>query len=535
MMTKETFLQTGPQEACGITAVFSKKDLVISPLVPVLQSRLHHRGRDSAGMASYDHQNATITVYKDTGSVRDAFKGKLIDGELVTDFDFALHNLLSDRAIGHNRYGTSGDEEKDSLNGAQPIIVSWEGKSLALAFNGTIPERERQLLQTRIPEDMHAPGNFDTVDIAQAIVSAHGETWEERIQKGLDGIGGAYSLTILTDEGDVFGLRGPSGTWPLWIGETDESIFFSSESIIDDSSDVSWSEVHAGELVKATRQGVERKQLLKPLERVSRCSLHDVYGAKPDSLMTENIRYRQFRELVGRQLAKEYPLQADVYAGVPNTGVEIAQGFSQQLNVPLTSVFRIADGAERSYIAQDPEAAIEIIKGKFLLQDPALVRDKSIVLIEDSIIKGSTMGGDPDTHRKGIIKLLKDVGAAEVHVLLALPTFVDDCDQGYYIRKPLLAALKREADGEYRNRDVKEIAQYLGADSVHYISVTGLKTVYKKAYGGQETACMACMGEPHPLRRSHEPLPKRSGNIFAKTAPYVIDNKSSVDTMVTVE
>jgi amidophosphoribosyltransferase len=526
--------QAGPQEACGVTAVFSKTETVVSPSIPFMQSRLHHRGRDSAGIAAFDHSTRTIVIYKGIGSVRDVFRGRIVNEELETEFDFASFNLLSAAAIGHNRYGTSGDEDKDSSEAAQPMLANWEDRRLAVAFNGNIPEIERRLLKNRIPDSMPESGNFDTNDIAEAIVSAPGASWEERIKNGMEGVMGAYSITALTDTGEVFGLRGPSGTWPLWVGESADRIVFGSESIIDDADDIVWSEVHAGELVKATLRGVERTQVFTPLAEVTRCALHDVYGAKPESLMSEEVRYRMFRAMVGRTLASEYPVEADVYAGVPNTGLNIAEGYIEALGVSLTPVFETLKDSERSYNSQNPEAAFEIIKGKFKLRDPELVRGKSIALIEDSIIKGSTMGGDPETQRKGIIQHLRDAGAAEVHMLLGLPEFVDECDQGYVVRKDLLAALKQEANGEYRQLTPEAIARNLGADSAGYISIEGLKSVYREVYNGRETACTSCFGGPHPLRTPCIQSEQSVQDLIQSTVPLFIDKVPRVGRMVTV-
>lgn len=504
----------GPQEACGVTAIVSKTGKDITPTIPLMQYELHHRGRDSAGMVAFDQRTGVLTVYTGIGSTGEVFnivKDKAT-GEMETKFDFASRNLLSDRGIGHNRYGTSGNEHKDSDDGAQPMLAEWNGRSVAVAFNGNIPDTEREKLHARLPEGME-PGMFDTEDIVRAIATADGDTWEERIVNGMDGIKGAYSLTILADDGNVYGLRGPSGTWPLWLGETDDRVVLSSESVVDPS--LLWTEVNAGELVKINKSGVEKQQVYVSEE--ARCVLHDVYGAHPESKMTLVETYRQFRERIGKQLAKEYPIEADIYAGVPNTGTQIATGYTKELGKPLTSIFRKLTNEERSYIAQNPEAAENVIKGKFKIAEEILkndvLRGKRIVLIDDSIIKGSTS--------RIINEILLNAGAESIDWISGTSQFEDNCDQGYVVQKKLLVGLENLGDGDYRKRTTKEIAQIIRARSVNYISEEGLR----KTYGPEQNPCLACMGGEHPFHRIN-PV-----TVYDRSTPHV-DKDLEVDTMI---
>lgn len=476
----------GPHEACGITAIFSKTGQDVVPFVVSMQNNLQHRGRDSAGMA-VSNSGSIINTRIGLGKVLEVFpKG----------FDFKANNLSGDRAIGHNRYGTSGDAEKDNADGSQPAVVQWQGQRVAVAYNGNLPEKERIKLRLKLPKDMPKSPNFDTFDIANAIVSAEGNNWEEKIKNGMEGVKGAYSLTILTDKGEIFGLRGPSGHWPLWVGETDDRIIFASETRADASPDIVWTEVMPGELVKATQKGVIKK-IIYASTSLFRCALHDAYGAKPDSLMTKDATYKDFRKQLGRELAKEHPLDADLYIGVPETGLPIADGYAEELG--KTALRLIKSNGVRSFIAPTVGESARIVDGKYEIEDSEQIEGKNVMLIDDSLIRGKTMGGDPTGGMKGVIGLVRAAGAKEVHLGTALAKFVKGCDMGYYIKRNQLIALVKKDDGMYEELDEEAIAQRIGADSVHFLSIEGIKNAYGWAFGDREVACMACMGEPHPL------------------------------------
>lgn len=476
------------QEACGVIANFSKNAEIISPKTPSLQDKLQHRGYDSAGMATFT--NGKINAYVGQGKINEVFP---------ENFDFEEHGLLSDRTIGHNRYGTSGESNKDDTRGSQPVVSEYEGRKLALAYNGNLPDEVRQELKLRIPKELRN-SMFDTEDIANAIVSAEGEVWEERIENGLNGIDLAYSLTILTDDGRVFGLRGPSGTWPLWYGETDSKIIFASETRVCEDEDIKWKEVEPGELVEATIGGVLRKKIFEQVPLL-RCGLHDAYGAREDSLIAEGITYKNFRRELGRELAREHPINVDIITGVPDTALVMAEGYAEELDKKSTILIgkngKNKASKVRGFIAKSLEETIRIINDKYNVNEHA--KGKSVLVIDDSLIRGKTMGGHPEKGLKGVIRRVRDAGAKEVHLAVTLSKFVDGCDMGYYIRKGQLVAVVMDENGHYRERSEQEIAEIIGTDSVRFLSIDGIRRVYEKILGRKDIACMACMGQPYPL------------------------------------
>lgn len=476
-----------PQEACGITGIFSKKGKIVTPLLVSMQDSLQHRGRDAAGIATLDRGTRKINVYKHLGKVKKVFPD---------NFNFGKHGLLSHVGIGHNRYGTSGDDDKDSILGSQPVEAYWNGRSIAIAYNGNLPESERMKLRGNIPEELNRGLNFDTLDIANAIVSSDGRNWEERIKNALKGVYLAYSLTILTDEGELFGLACPSETWPLWAGETDDTIIFASETRVYKGL-IDWQRVRGGQLVKATQKGIEFVQLF-PRATNFRCALHDQYGARGDSMMTEDITYRDFREHLGQLLAREHPIEADIYTGIPRNSISIAEGYVKELGRELTEVFTLIN-KDRSFIARNNDEINAVISGKYAILHPEKLTGKKVLLIDDSLIRGKTAAGDCLKGVKGVINLIRDARASEVHFAVTLPKFTKDCDMGYFIRKDHLIALAKREDGQYEELSEQQIARRIGADGVYYLSMEGVKDAYEWAVGVREVACFHCVGGVHPL------------------------------------
>lgn len=501
-----------PQEACGITAILSKKGLSIAEKLAGMQERLQHRGQDSAGLSTWDGQG-TIRTYRALGHVTEVFS---------PGFDFMAAGLSGNRGIGHNRYGTSGEATKDDVSGAQPMVAEWNGRTVAIAYNGNLPESEREKLKRRIPADLKGGPDFDTADIARAIISASGDSWGEKIRNGLDGVLLAYALTILTDTGEVFGLRGPTGHWPLWVGESDDLIVFASETRVDKNLSLRWREVMPGELVKATVLGVESKNIFPP-KRLSRCLLHDMYGAKPDSIMTfrdgEPVTFDDFRRHAGRMLAREHPIKADLYLGIPNTGLPIADGYAKGLGKVATPGIVIKRSNLRAFIGKNNEEIRDLVNWNLAIEAENVRRlsGKTVVTVDDSLIRGKSAGGDPlngdkeEEHpikrAKGYNYLLREAGAVAVHNLFALPKFVNGCDMGYYIRKGQLVALVRRDDGTYEVLNEEAIATRIGVDSVGFLSPEGVQEAYEWVFGKSDIACMHCMGQPHPLDIIVEEVP----------------------------
>ncbi len=497
------------QAECGITGVLGKNSQDVSASVALYQDRITNRGRDAAGMIGIDPQTGHFSIVKGRGRAKDVFE----------NVQFGPVGFFADRAIGHNRYATSfDDEEKGSDLGIQPIIAEYEGRSIAISYNGNLPDLMRSRLKDKIPSDMDpAPSDIDTYDIARAIISATGETWEEKFQNAMGDIPLAYSLTMLTDDGRLFGLRSPAGTWPLWFTETEDQIILASESRVAPADENVWMSAQPGELIEATPDGVRRTQLLQSLDAFheQRCALNDLYGARYDSLFMEGVSYYDFRVEVGRKIAELFPVDADIIVGVPESGIAYADGYAEALGkVAIEYIVkkRMVDqahddnGSGKSFIAQDHKAMVRMIDGKFDIPNPllgdisTLKRDKA-VLIDDSMIRGNTMGGDAQEGALGVVARMRESGVKDITLILAADKFVEGCDQGYYIRKDQLIAIQTLEDGTTVELTQDEIAAKMGVDKILFFPTEALKDVYEKFTGDRECACMACMGQPHPLEK----------------------------------
>lgn len=445
------------EDKCGVTAWLSKNGSPVAPTTLGMQDKIVHRGEDAFGVATIDTSGRPVVVAR-PGRVRDAFPS-------------ASMLPVGDRMIGHNRYGTSGTIEQ-----MQPVTGEVEGRWITIAHNGNIPDEYRAILRERIPEEFHSQLTFDSAEIAYAIAAALGENWPEKIANALDGVPMAYALTMLTDTGDIYGMVGPSGHWPLWFGENDEGIGLASETrAFPPGSHMR--QIKPGELVHLKQDGATIQRLFLPTGPTARCSLHEVYGAKSDSQRNENETYGDLRYQLGRQLAKEQRekgiaiMGPDVlYVGVPNSGLLVAQGYADELGVKLTDLIQL-DGhkkgrRERSFIAQTVDAMKQIAAEKFRLKKPARVKGKRVVMLDDSVIRGTTT--------TSLDARIKAAGATHVHIISGLPPVLTSCDLGYNIKESQ-GLLALGADHTYRTHE--EMAQALGADSIYFISQAGLEKV----------------------------------------------------------
>lgn len=502
------------QEACGITAAVSKRGVHIAPFIARMQVELENRGRDSAGISVFNSSERKITTYRQLGRPSEV---------LGSNFNFTEHKLYGDRGIGHNRYGTSGGDAKNDIEGSQPMHAQWKDRRLAIAYNGNMPESLLIKLRDKIKNSLgYIPDTkFDTQAILYAIVSAEGDTWPDRIRNALRGIDMAYSITMVTGEGNVYGLKGPSAHWPLLVGESEDAIVLASETSV--GKDMKWREVQGGELVEITPDGIISEQLFYP-EREFRCILHDFYGAKRNSIMTikdgKPIPYEDLRFKAGQLLAHEYPREADLYIGIPETGLDYVEGYVNEISKYSTPAITKLNG-DRSFMGKTEKEIHTVINSKYAVWNSDMVRGKTVVTIDDSNIRGKTAGGSPlrdvfgnngsVKEAKGYVDLLREAGASRVDCLFALPKFVEGCDMGYYILKEQEVALAKDTNGKYIELSFLEIANRIGADSVYYLSIGSVKEAYE--WVGKDGICTNCVGGKHPLDIIEEERQRHSNSI----------------------
>lgn len=493
-----------PQEACGVFGITSTTGSDVATLVPRGINLQQHRGYDSAGIGVSNFEGE-LAFHTGPGLAQDVFP---------EGFDFKEKKLSGPMAIGSNRYGTSElNGDKDHISGAMPVTSEYGEWSAGMVYNGNLPDGMRRRLRSKIPADLLREHSFDSQDIIDALVSAPGESWPDKFRATFHDIPGALSIIVQTKE-KQFAYRGETGTWPLWLGKVSGYLVLASETRVERIFDgeVEWKEVAPGELIEIDRETAKLKsrQIIIPRpEILAECSLHAMYNARPDSTMTitpegKRVTYGEFRGEAGRELARENPnFRADVYVPVPNTGNPIAEAFAAERGTTATYAMRktpderLPKGEEiKGFIQKNGNEAAAVLDRYEV--EGTLIGGLKVAEFDDSLIKGLTAGGEPD--KRGTIRISKDGGATGVHAFFAMPKFVEGCDMGVVIRKNTLIAVEKQGDGAYVVLSDERVAEKIGADSVRYLSVSGLKAIYERTTGKPaEHLCLNCVGGGHPL------------------------------------
>jgi len=418
---------------------------------------LQHRGQESCGIAVSD--NGKITGHKGVGLVREIFDEKEI-----------RHLGKGQMAIGHTRYSTFGTINHTN---AQPLIVQHMNGMLAIAHNGNLTNA----LELR--RELESSGAIFHTTIDSEIISymiirerLHTSSTEEAVSKAMERIEGAYSLVVMS-YGKLIGVRDPHGFRPLVIGKrADGQIIFASETCALDALGAEYiRDVEAGEIVVADANGIHSVKDHCSKFNESICVFEYVYFARPDSYI-HNMSVQKARVNAGRILAREHPVDADVVIGVPDSGLPAAEGFATESGIPLGTGFIKNKYIARTFIQPTQQERENAVRMKLNVVRN-IVKGKRVVMVDDSIVRGTTSGR--------IVKLLRDAGAAEVHVRLSSPPFISECYYGTDVdSKENLIACKMTVD---------EICQYIGADTLGYLSVEGVREMAKEAGCGFCTGC----------------------------------------------
>ncbi len=445
---------------CGIVGIYAPGRKDIARAVYYGLHSLQHRGQESAGIAS--NKDGKIQYYKEMGLVQEVFNDEIIG------------RLQGDISIGHVRYSTTGESY---VANAMPLVVYHKGGSLALAHNGNLVNA-RELRDRMQDNGVIFQTSIDSEVMACLIAKySRDNDMEQAIQRTLEEVRGSYALVITCGE-KLIGVRDPYGIRPLCIGKLPDGFVISSESCIFPLIGAEFlRDVEPGEMVT-----VENGQLrtVKNGGKKGRavCSFEYVYLARPDSDMDEKSVYIA-RSNAGRILAKEQPVEADMVIAVPDSGTVAAIGFAEESGIPFGEGLIKNRYVGRTFIQPDQRMREQSVKMKLnVLRDN--VRGKRIVMIDDSIVRGTTSGK--------IVKMLKEAGATEVHVRISSPPVTHSCHFGIDTpsRKNLVAA----------NHSIKEIRRMIGADSLGYLSVEGLW----EAIGlGGCSICAACFNGEYPI------------------------------------
>ncbi|MGH9580472.1 MAG: amidophosphoribosyltransferase [Terriglobales bacterium] len=452
------------KDECGVAGVHAHPEA--ATLAYLALHQLQHRGQESAGIVSSD--GAHLHEHKAMGLVVDIFTQEV------------LARLPGTQAIGHTRYSTTG---ASALRNAQPIVVDCNKGLIALAHNGNLVnahdirsrlEKQGSIFQT----------TSDTEVIVHLIAQSREQTLPEAIADALRRIEGAFSLVLLTRD-RLFAARDPRGFRPLSMGripapagQKEDTIVFASETCAFDLVGAHLErDVRPGEIVVVGPEGISSR-FFAPEEPHSSCIFEHVYFSRPDSKVFGRP-VNESREELGRQLAREAPVEADMVVPVPDSGVTAAMGYSQESGIPFRMGLIRNHYIGRTFI--EPEQSVRDFGVRLKLNPVrSVLNGKRVVLIDDSIVRGTTS--------RKIVRMVRDAGAKEVHVRISCPPTISPCFYGVDTpsKKQLIAA----------NKTVEEIREHIGADSLSYLSLEGMKGACGE--GEKTTYCTACYTGQYP-------------------------------------
>ena len=452
------------KDECGVVAVHNHPEA--STVAYLGLHQLQHRGQESAGMVASD--GARMHVHKAMGLVADIFTEEV------------LTKLPGNLAIGHTRYSTSGDS---AVLNAQPIMVDCNKGLIALAHNGNLVNAYE--IRTRL----EAQGSIfqttsDTEVIVHLIAQSREQTLPEAICDALRRIEGAFSLVLMTRD-RIFAVRDPRGFRPLSMGriangagsERDTVVFASETCAFDLIGAVYDRDVKPGEMVVVGPEGVSSRFFGAEMKQSS-CIFEHVYFSRPDSVVFGRA-VQTSREALGRQLAKEAPAEADIVVPVPDSGVTAALGYASESALPFRFGLIRNHYVGRTFI--EPEQTVRDFGVKLKLNPVrSILAGKRVVLIDDSIVRGTTS--------RKIVRMVRDAGATAVHLRISCPPIISPCYYGVDtpVKSQLIAA----------NRSIEEIRDYIGADSLAYLSLDGMRVAC--AEGEKTTYCTSCYTGIYP-------------------------------------
>ena len=452
------------REECGVFGVFGKENPTIAQSVYFGLFALQHRGQESCGIAV--NSDGVFNSYKDAGLVNDVFTpdvlARLGGGSI---------------AVGHVRYGTTGSGGR--IN-AQPVVVNHFKGSMALAHNGNLTNAYE------LRREFEAKGSIfhttsDTEVISYLITEERLKTGtiEDAVCRAMNRLEGAYSLVVMSPQ-KLIAARDENGFRPLCYGKTKDGTYYvASESCALDAVGAKLiRDLDPGEVLVFTDQGVRSIRNHCDEKPHTLCVFEYVYFARPDSVI-EGASVHEARVKAGEILAREHKVDADVVGGVPDSGLDAALGYARESGIPYSIGFIKNKYIGRTFIAPDKKSRVNGVKIK-LNPISSEIKGKRVVLIDDSIVRGTTSGR--------IVKLLRDAGAKEVHMRVSAPPFVNPCYYGTDIdsRDNLIACRK----------SIEEIAEEIGVDSLGYLSVEGVKEIAR--VNEKSGFCTACFDGNYP-------------------------------------
>jgi amidophosphoribosyltransferase len=467
------------REECGLMGIWGHKEAANIAYLGLYAQQ--HRGQEGAGVVALDDTNeeTKFSIHKGLGLVSDVF----------LDYDFS--KLPGRHAIGHVRYTTAGGNK---LSNVQPFHAKIASGEIVIAHNGNLINAD-ELRDDLISEGAIFATTSDTEVILHLLARGPKNVMlVERVISALHAIKGAYSLVFLLED-RLMAVRDPNGFRPLALGKLNGSYVVASETCAFDLIGATYErDVEPGELIMISGQGELKSYRPFPIVNESPCIFEYVYFARPDSNVFGKNVY-PIRKQMGVELARECPVKADFVIPVPDSGVTAALGYSQESGIPLELGLIRNHYVGRTFI--EPKQSIRDFGVKIKLNaNPALLNGKSIIVVDDSIVRGTTS--------KKLVLMLRQAGAKEVHMRISSPPTIDPCYYG--IDTP-------EKDQLIASRmSIEEIKSYLAVDSLAYLSIEGL---YKAVGSVKGKFCDACFSGKYPVGTPRQ-FEKKQTELFSK-------------------
>ncbi|WP_462314954.1 amidophosphoribosyltransferase [Methanobrevibacter sp.] len=458
-------MQGEMEDKCGIVGIHCKDDSKdVAPLVYYCLYALQHRGQESAGIATFNHEKG-LEHYCGMGLITSVFG------------DDEIKNLEGNMSIGHVRYSTTGQSK---IENSQPFVIDFGDGFIAMAHNGDIVNSD-ELKRELIDEGFYFKSDSDSEVICYMLKKEHydnGKDVVDAIEEVCKKLVGSYALTILID-GELYGVRDPMGIKPLAVAKRDDEFILASETVAFDVINAEYvRDIVPGEVIYFENDEINSHILESAGKcKLSHCMFEYVYFARPDSTI-DGINVYKTRMNIGAQLRKLYPIDADVVIPVPDSSIPAAIGYSRASGIPYGEGLIKNRYVGRTFIMPTQEERELAVRLK-LNPIKEAIKGKKIILIDDSIVRGTTS--------KQLLDLVKEAEPAEIHFLVGCPPVIAPCYYGVAMatKKELIAA----------NYSTEEICKQLGIDSLGYITIPALV----EAIGmPKENLCLGCINEEYP-------------------------------------
>ena len=454
------------KEECGVFGMLHSEQKDVSKYIYYGLSALQHRGQESAGIAVCDTNGpkGNISYHKDMGLVSEVFRPD------------TLLSLHGDMGIGHVRYSTTGESCKEN---AQPLVLNYLKGTLALVHNGNITNTDklREQLQNT-GAIFHSTTDSEVIAYQIAKERTRTSSIEEAVAKTAPGLIGGYALLIMSPQ-KLIGVRDPLGLKPLCLGKLNDSYILASENCALKAIDAEFiRDIQPGEIITITKNGIHSNYDLCQGKH-AHCIFEYIYFARLDSTL-DGVSVYDARIRAGKALAKSYPVDADLVTGVPDSGLAAAMGYAQASGIPFGLAFQKNSYIGRTFIKPTQEERQSAVHLKLSVLE-SVVKGKRLVLIDDSIVRGTTIAN--------LIHMLKKAGALEVHVRISSPPFLYPCYYGTDVPSgdQLIAS----------SHSCEEICSQIGADSLGYLKLEDLDEMTYHL-----PLCRACFNNQYPTQIS---------------------------------